>query len=105
RRHIENHCPDLVRTSISIREGALSSVTLLRRLGHDSRKNRLYRAFRELGRAVRTLVLLRYLSEPGLRDSIAVMTNKVEGFHGFAQWLLFGGEGIGHKATAYHVKN
>lgn len=43
---------------------ALSSVTLLRRLGHDSRKNRLYRAFRELGRAVRTLVLLRYLSEP-----------------------------------------
>ncbi|WP_420497801.1 Tn3 family transposase [Parafrankia soli] len=52
---------------------ALSSVTLLRRLGHDSRKNRLYRAFRELGRAVRTLVLLRYLSEPELRESITAM--------------------------------
>ncbi|MEX5713654.1 Tn3 family transposase [Parafrankia sp. FMc6] len=48
-------------------------MTLLRRLGHDSRKNRLYRAFRELGRAVRTLVLLRYLSEPELRESITAM--------------------------------
>ena len=39
----------------------MSSVTLLRRLGNHSRKNRLYRAFRELGRAIRTITLLRYL--------------------------------------------
>ncbi|HKR48902.1 MAG TPA: Tn3 family transposase [Pseudonocardiaceae bacterium] len=30
----------------------------------------LYRAFRELGRVIRIIVLLRYLSEPALRDSI-----------------------------------
>ncbi len=47
---IETHWPDLLRTAISISEGRLSSVTLLRRLGNNSRKNRLYRAFRELGR-------------------------------------------------------
>ena len=41
----------------------MSSVTLLRRLGNHSRKNRLYRAFRELGRAIRTITLLRYLSQ------------------------------------------
>jgi hypothetical protein len=35
----------LLRTAISIRENKLSSVTLLRRLGNHSRKNRLYRAF------------------------------------------------------------
>jgi len=64
---IQTHWPDLMRTVISIPEGHLSSVTLLRRLGHDSRKNRLYRAFRELGRVLRTIVLLRYLSDPGLR--------------------------------------
>lgn len=40
---IETHWPDLLRTAISIREGCLSSVTLLRRLGVHSRKNRLYR--------------------------------------------------------------
>lgn len=67
-------------------------MTLLRRLGNHSRKNRLYRAFRELGRAVRTIVLLRFLSEPKLRDSIAVITNRMEAFHGFAQWLAFGSD-------------
>jgi TnpA family transposase len=45
-------------------------VTLLRRLGDHSRKNRLYRAFRELGRAIRTITLLGYLSEPQLREQI-----------------------------------
>jgi len=32
---------DLLRTAISIRENRMSSVTLLRRLGGHSRKNRL----------------------------------------------------------------
>jgi len=46
----------------------MSSVTLLRRLGNHSREDRLYRAFGELGRAIRTITLLRYLSEPVLRE-------------------------------------
>ena len=46
---IEKHWPDLLRTGISIREGRLSSVTLLRRLGNHSRRNRIYKALRELG--------------------------------------------------------
>jgi TnpA family transposase len=65
---IEKHWPDLLRAGISIREGRLSSVTLLRRLGNHSGRNRLYKALRELGRVIRTITLLRYLSEPGLRD-------------------------------------
>ncbi len=83
-----------MRVAVSIRAGRISSATLLRRLGNESRKNRIYKAFRELGRAVRTVVLLRYLSEPGLRDSIAVITNRVESFHNFAGWLAFGDSGI-----------
>ncbi|WP_372442585.1 Tn3 family transposase [Actinomadura nitritigenes] len=37
-------------------------------MGNHSRKNRLYRAFREFRRAIRTFALLRYLSEPALRE-------------------------------------
>ncbi|MBH8605906.1 Tn3 family transposase, partial [Thermoactinomyces sp. CICC 10522] len=33
------------------------------RLSNDSRKNRLYKAFRELGRVVRTVFLLEYISD------------------------------------------
>ncbi|MGH3194101.1 MAG: Tn3 family transposase, partial [Streptosporangiaceae bacterium] len=61
-----------------MREGRISSVTLLSRLRHDSRKNRLYQALRELGRVVRTQVLLRFLSEPVLRETIGTITNRVE---------------------------
>ncbi len=86
----------MLRTGISIREGRLSSVTLLRRLGNHSRKNRLYKAFRELGRVVRTITLLRFLSEPELREQITAITNRAESFHGFAEWLMFGGRLIGH---------
>ena len=93
---IEKHWPDLLRAGISIREGRLSSVTLLRRLGNHSRRNRLYKALRELGRVVRTITLLRYLSEPGLRDQIAAITNRTEAFHNFAQFLMIGGRLIGH---------
>ncbi len=45
----ETHFPDLLRTAISIREGRLSSVTLLRRLGNNSRKNRLYPSVSRIG--------------------------------------------------------
>lgn len=91
---LETHWVDLMRTVISIREGRVSSVVLLRRLSNDSKKNRLYRAFRELGRVVRTIVLLRYLSEPELREGITAITNRVEAFHGFSKWLSFGNAGV-----------
>lgn len=103
-RLIETHWTDLLRTAISIRENRISSVTLLRRLGNHSRKNRLYRAFRELGRAVRTITLLRYLSDPDLREQITAITNRNEAFHGFADWLMFGGKLIPHNDPDYQEK-
>lgn len=93
-RLLETHWVDLLRTVLSIREGKISSAVLLRKLGHESRKNRLYRAFRELGRVTRTIVLLRYLSEPELREGITAITNRVESFHGFSKWLSFGNAGV-----------
>jgi TnpA family transposase len=101
---IEKHWPDLLRAGISIREGRLSSVTLLRRLGNHSRRNRLYKALRELGRVIRTITLLRYLSEPGLRDQIAAVTNRTEAFHNFSQFLMIGGRLIGHNDPEYQER-
>jgi TnpA family transposase len=89
---IETHWSDPMRVVLSIRAGTLSSAALLRRLRHDSRKNKLYRAFQELGRVIRTIVLLRYLCEPELRGSIAVLTNWMKSFNNFCQWLQFGSD-------------
>jgi len=91
---IETHWLDLFRVMLSIQDGKISSAMILRKLGNYSRKNRLYQAFRELGRIVRTVFLLNYISSLEIRQQITENTNKVESYNGFQKWLLFGGEGI-----------
>ncbi len=91
---IATHLPDMLRVALSIQAGRMTASTILRRLGTYSRKNRLYQAFRELGRAVRTAFLLDYLADADLRDTIQAATNKSESFNGFTKWLFFGGEGV-----------
>lgn len=91
---IETHWQDLMQVVLSIRAGKLMPSTLLRKLGTYSRKNRLYQAFRELGRVVRTIFLLQYISDTGLRRQITECTNKVEAYNGFSAWLFFGKEGV-----------
>jgi TnpA family transposase len=90
---IQTHVRDLLRVALSIKAGRITAATLLRKLGTYSRKNRLYQAFRELGRAVRTEFLLQYLGSAELRALIQAATNKSEAFNGFAQWVAFGGDG------------
>jgi len=63
-------------------------------LGTYSRKNKLYQAFQELGRVIRTHFLLHYLGDAELRSTIQSATNKSEAFNGFAKWAFFGGEGV-----------
>lgn len=89
---IETHWQDLMQVVLSIKAGKILPSTLLRKLGNYSRKNRLYLAYRELGRVVRTIFLLEYISDKELRAEIHANTNKVEAFNGFAKWINFGGE-------------
>ena len=56
--------PDMMRVAVSIRTGNILPSDILRRLNSSSRKNKLYFGFRELGRVVRTIFLLRYLPMP-----------------------------------------
>ncbi|TCP62158.1 TnpA family transposase [Baia soyae] len=91
---IEAHWADLMQVVLSIKNGKISSAMILRKLGNESRKNKLYQASRELGKAICTLFLLRYVSDIELRQQITSETNKVEAYHGFSGWLCFGGDGI-----------
>ena len=72
----------------------MTPSTILRRLGSESVKNKLYFAFRELGRVIRTMFLLRYINDPEMRRTIHAATNKSEQFNDFAKWLMFGGDVI-----------
>jgi len=72
----------------------VSSVTLMRRLSSNSRKNQIYKAFREVGRVMRTVALLRFLADSGLRARVTAATNKAEAYNGFSAWTRFGNQGV-----------
>lgn len=55
--HIEKYYPDMLRTAMSIKAGKITASTILWCFGTKNRKNKLYFAFRELGRVVRTMFL------------------------------------------------
>lgn len=88
------HLHDMLRVVVSIRLGKITASSILRRLGTYSRKNKLYFAFRELGKVLRTLFLLRYIDDIETRKTIQAATNKSEEFNGFVKWVFFGGEGV-----------
>ena len=77
--------------STLIQAGKVLPSMLLRKLGHHNRQNKLYCAFRELGRVERTLFLLRYVSEADFRKGIRAETTKIESYHDFLDWIGFGG--------------
>jgi TnpA family transposase len=91
---IETHWQDFMQVTLSIYTGRISSAMLLRKLGHWSRKNRLYLAAQEVGRVKRTIYLLRWISDAALRSGVTAGTNSVEGYHALTKWMQFGGEGI-----------
>lgn len=91
---IETHWRDMMQVVLSIQAGKVLPSMLLRKLNSKNRKNKLYRAFRELGRVNRTLFLLRYVSESDFRQTIRAETTKVESYNDFTDWITFGGEVI-----------
>ena len=91
---IKTHLPAMVRVAISSSQGKIRSSTMLRKLGTYSRKNKLYWAFCELGRVVRTVFLLTFISHPARRRTINATTNIAENWNEFVQWAACGGEGV-----------
>jgi TnpA family transposase len=91
---IQAMLPEMLRVAVSIKTGVTLPSDILRRMNSHSRKNRLYFAFRELGRVVRTLFLLRYISDLELRHVIQTATTKSERFNKFVQWVSFGGDNV-----------
>jgi TnpA family transposase len=80
----------MMQVILSVHQGKISTSFLLRKLTNYSRKNRLFIAFQELGRVIRTLFLLDFISNPKLREVITASTNKVESYNAFTDWIAFG---------------
>jgi len=92
--YIEQQLPEMLRIVLSIKKGIITPSASLRRLNTYNKKNALFIAFQELGKAVRTSFLLRIIDDMELRKIIHRETNKTEQHHAFSDWLFFGNGGI-----------
>jgi TnpA family transposase len=91
---IKDNLREMLRIAVSIKMGKVSASTIIRRLGTESVRNQLFYAFRELGRAVRTMFLLEYISDIEMRETIHAATCKSEEYNNFMQWVFFYNNGI-----------
>ncbi len=86
---IQKHLPDMLQVAQSIMAGVIKPSTVLRRLGTANQKSKLFQAFNMLGRVIRTITLLEYVSDKELRHIVQGATSKCEQFNKFAKWLHF----------------
>ncbi len=67
---IEEHYDEIVHLVCSLAEGAVSPDLVLKRFNSYSRKGGVHQALLEIGRAVHTIFVARYLEDPDLRREI-----------------------------------
>lgn len=91
---IEKHLMDMFQVAVSIIEGRISPSFILRRLSSGTRKNKLFYAFQDLGKVVRSAYLLKYLRKPKFRRSVNHATTVNERFNDFIQFVTFGNQGV-----------
>ena len=89
---IEESWVEIMDIILAIHKGEITSSIILRKLNSKSKNNNLYKSLQELGRVIRTIFLLEYISNLDLRQQITDTTNKAEGYNGISKWLRFGSE-------------
>lgn len=90
---IQENYDDVLRLAHSIREGKVSGSLIMGKLGSYSRQNALATALREMGRIEKTIFLLDYASNEGLRRRIQKGLNKGESMNALARAIFFGKRG------------
>ena len=90
---IREQWDQLVRVAASLRNRTAPAHVVLRRLASSAPSDRLAKALTALGRALRSLYLLRYIHEEDLRGRMQLQVNRGEGRHQVARRLFFANQG------------
>jgi TnpA family transposase len=86
---IEMHVKDMYRIAMSIKEGKINASIIIEKICSKEPKNKIYYAFRELGKVIRTCYLLEYICDFDLRKTVHASTCKSEEFNDYRDWIAF----------------
>jgi TnpA family transposase len=86
---MEQQFDEFLRLVASIKQGTVTASLILRKLASYPRQNSLALAVREFGRLERTLFMLRYIRDPGIRHRISAGLAKGESRNSLARAIFF----------------
>jgi len=87
---ISENWDDVLRFIATIKLRETTASQLFRRLSSYSRQHRLYKALKEFGKITKTLFLLKYIDDVGLRQAIEKQLNKQESSNKFGKAVFHG---------------
>lgn len=87
---IEEQLDGMVKHAVALKLNFVDAESLLRRFTKNNAQHPAYKAFAELGRAIKTIFLCRYLASEDLRREINEGLNVVESWNGTNDFIFFG---------------
>ncbi len=95
----------MVRVAASLRNRSAPAHVVVDRLTATSQTDRLAKAFRMLGRIVKTTYLLHFFHDAELRGRVHLQLNRGESRHALARCLFFGNEGVFRTGDLEEIMN
>lgn len=90
---IREQYDQMIKFATALRLGTAETEAILRRFTQTELQHPTYRAFAELGRAVKTIFLCQYLQSEALRREIHEGLNVIENWNGANGFIYFGKSG------------
>ncbi len=90
---IRQQYDQMVKYATALRLGTAETESILRRFTRTNVQHPTYKAFAELGKAVKTVFLCRYLHSEALRREIHQGLNVIENWNGANDFIFFGKRG------------
>ena len=90
---IHQHYDDMIKYTTALRFGTAEPESILRRFTRTNVQHPTYRALVELGRAIKTTFLARYLHEESLRREVNAGLNVVENWNSANGFIFYGKSG------------
>jgi len=90
---IRKQYDEMIKYATALRLGTAQPEDILRRFTRNNLQHPTYQALEELGRAVKTLFLCRYLNDEGLRREIQEGLNVVETWNSANSFIFYGKSG------------